>query len=67
MGACHFCYRDSRDNNEECVIISSKEDLCSVIYLQGLLRGYIDRRKAVEYSKLKYSKKRSAYNSKTLK
>lgn len=66
MGACHFCFRDLRDNNGECVIISSKEDQGRVIYLQGLLRGYIDRRKAVEFSKLKYSK-RNAHNGKKLK
>lgn len=67
MGNCNTCFRDPREKAGECSLLASKEDLSGIIKLQGILRGYIDRRKSVEYSKLRYSKRIQKKDSKTLK
>lgn len=67
MGGNFSCFRDTRNKQADISINFSKEDLNRIIFLQSLLRGYVDRRKAVEFSKLKYSKKSKARDKKSQK
>lgn len=66
MGGCCSCFKDSRTKEGDITINFTKDEQNRVILLQSLLRGFIDRKKAVEFSRLKYHKKNKSRNNKKI-
>ena len=56
MGNCMSCIKDNRNVEGEFKAAQDIKDLDSVITLQSIIRGYLDRRKISEYTKLKFAK-----------
>ena len=54
MGICSLCYRDYAFKENELKHDTKTTDLENVIKIQCVLRGFIQRKKSVEHSALKY-------------
>jgi hypothetical protein len=54
MGTCNYCMRDSSEM--VFTVDVKKEDVSKIICMQNIMRGYLERRKVVEFSKLKFAK-----------